>query len=86
VEPSPGPFLIGTAEGRNPGPINKRTPPDVSWAIKGVYNCGPGRADKAALAFKEMMGVQAERKTTNGAEAPEPEDNGPTSPADDGSA
>ena len=60
-------FLIGAAEGRNADLINKRTPPDVSWAIKGVYNSGPGRADKAALAFKEMMGMQT-GKATNGSE------------------
>jgi hypothetical protein len=70
----------------DPDLINKRTPPDVSWSIKGVYNPGPGKPDKAAIAFKEMMGMQAERKTTNGAEAHEPEGNGPTGPADDGSA
>lgn len=69
-------FLIGTAEGRNPELINKRTPPDVLWSIKGVYNCGPGKPDRAAIAFKEMMGLQTERRATNGSEA-EPEANPP---------
>lgn len=78
-------FLIGTAEGRNPELINKRTPPDVSWSIKGVYNPGPGKPDKAAIAFKEMMGLQTASKTTNGAEASEPEEDAPAGPTDDGS-
>jgi hypothetical protein len=54
--------------------------------IKGVYNCGPGKPDKSALAFRDVMGMQIERKTTNGAVAPEPEKDAPTGPTDDGSA
>ena len=79
-------FLIGAAEGRNPELINKRTPADVSWSIKGVYNCGPGKPDKSALAFRDVMGMQIERKTTNGSAASEPEESAPTGPTDDGSA
>ena len=72
-------FLIGTAEGRNPELINKRTPPDVLWSIKGVYNCGPGKPDKAAIAFKEMMGLQTAPKAMNGVEAAsEPVETRPT--------
>jgi hypothetical protein len=79
-------FLIGAAEGRNSDLINKRTPPDVNWSIKGVYNPGPGKPDRAAIAFKEMMGMQTERRATNGIEAAatESEESRPTVSADEG--
>lgn len=50
-------YLIKWALERNPKLSNKKGLPKTRWIIKGVIGNGPGKPNKAARMFKELLGI-----------------------------